>query len=121
MASFSKRIAFAVRRELVLARQCHHANQHAEAFSHLENAHVLGQRATYWHTRVHIEMLKWAVQNRSFRESRGQIMRIVGAFTKTALGWVPNGNTGGADVSPFAPMPLRDDHARKIQAALKSK
>lgn len=58
------------------------------------------------HVWVHWHMLRWALRHRNVRECVGQITRIIGAATKTALGWVPAGNTGGANVSPFKPMPV---------------
>ncbi|WP_288389267.1 DUF3703 domain-containing protein, partial [uncultured Alteromonas sp.] len=33
-------------------------------------------------------------------------IRIVGAATKTAIGLVPKGNTGGTDISPFKRLPI---------------
>jgi len=36
----------------------------------------------------------------------GQVVRLVGAFTKTAIGLVPIGNTGGANISPFKSLPV---------------
>jgi len=68
---------------------------------------VLGQASTVEHVRVHVQMLLWAVRHRIPREALGQVLRIVGAATKTALGWVPMGNTGGSHVSPFRPVPIR--------------
>jgi hypothetical protein len=44
-------------------------------------------------------------------------MRIVGAATKTPVGWLPHGNTGGANVSPFRPMPIPPDLQQQIDAA----
>lgn len=80
-----------------------------EAFSHLERAHVLGQSITREHTRVHWLMLKSAVRRREVREIWGQLIRIVGAATKTPLGIYPSGNTGGANVWFFKPMPIPED------------
>lgn len=117
---FSRRIARAVRAELVLARRARATGNPAQEFQHLENAHVLGQGATYWHVRVHGQMFCWAWRNRCPREWRGQLLRIAGALTKTALGWVPAGNTGGANVSPFLRMPVPRTLDRKIQAARKA-
>lgn len=51
------------------------------------------------------------------REALGQVLRMAGAATKTALGWVPAGNTGGANVSPFKRMPVAPELARTIRAA----
>jgi len=44
-------------------------------------------------------------------------MRIVGAATKTPVGWLPHGNTGGANVSVFRPMPIPLDLQQQIDAA----
>jgi hypothetical protein len=78
---------------------------------------VLGQASTFHHVRVHVLMLCWAMKHRIWREARGQVLRIFGAATKTALGWVPTGNTGGADISPFKPLPVPPDLARVIASA----
>lgn len=85
--------------------------QPAASFHKLERAHVLSQASTLEHVRVHWHMLMWGVRQRSVREIAGQIVRIVGAATKTAVGLVPAGNTGGANVSPFKPMPVPADLA----------
>ena len=77
-----------------------------KAFSMLEDAHVIGQQSTYFHCLVHYKMLRHGLRYRDFREVFGQIIRLVGAFTKTAIGLVPIGNTGGANVSPFKSMPV---------------
>ena len=83
-------------------------------FTHLERAHILSQYSTRDHVRVHIAMLRWGVQQQDLREILGQIVRIIAAATKTAFGFVPVGNTGGANVSPIRPMPLPDDLAAII-------
>jgi hypothetical protein len=75
-------------------------------FKALEDAHVIGQHSTFHHTRVHYEMLKFGLKHRDMKEVFGQIFRIIGAITKTAIGLLPEGNTGGANVSPFKPMPV---------------
>ncbi len=41
----------------------------------------------------------------------------VGAAAKTAFGRVPRGNTGGANVSPFAPMPIPPGRGARLRAA----
>ncbi len=82
------------------------------AFYHLERAHVLGQASTYEHTRIHWRMLKLGLKLRSPREIWGQIVRIIGASTKTPLGIYPTGNTGGANVWFFKSMPVTEDLAK---------
>ena len=62
-------------------------------------------------------MLVWATRNGLVREALGQVFRIVGAATKTAFGLVPQGNTGGANVSPFKKMPVSPELAALIQRA----
>jgi hypothetical protein len=79
------------------------------AFEHLERAHVLGQAITYEHTRIHWRMLKIGWKNKDAREIFGQLVRIVGAATKTPFGIYPTGNTGGSNVWFFRPMPIAED------------
>lgn len=96
-------------KEITLADERAAAGDLATAFSHLERAHVLGQASTRNHTRVHWRMFKLALRMNSAREIWGQIIRIVGAATKTPLGIYPRGNTGGANVWFFKPMPVPND------------
>ena len=86
-------------------------------FAHLERAHVLGQASTREHVRVHWHMLLWAWRHRDAREMFGQAFRIAGAATKTFIGFVPTGNTGGANVSPVRPMPVDPELAAIIEKA----
>jgi len=86
-------------------------------FSHLERAHVLGQASTREHVRVHWRMLCWAWRRHDAREFFGQVIRITGAATKTFIGMVPEGNTGGSNVSPVRPMPVSPELAEIIARA----
>lgn len=95
--------------ELSLADSLTKTGDYHSAFYHLERAHVLGQASTYQHTRVHWRMFKLAIKQRSPREIWGQIVRIIGASTKTPLGIYPTGNTGGSNVWFFKPMPIPSD------------
>ncbi len=117
MPSFSHTIRPFVDAELDRAWQAWHSGERADSFRHLERAHVLGQPSTYQHVRVHVHMLAWGLRNRSPREVAGQLLRIVGAATKTPFGLVPSGNTGGANVSPVKPLPIAPDLARTIENA----
>jgi hypothetical protein len=72
---------------------------------------VLSQLSTREHVRVHWHMLVWGLRQRDMKEIAGQVLRIAGAATKTAIGLVPLGNTGGANVSPLKPMPVPADLA----------
>jgi Protein of unknown function (DUF3703) len=89
----------------------------ANEFAHLERAHVLGQASTREHVRVHWRMLLWAWRHRDGREFVGQVYRLAGAATKTFVGMVPTGNTGGANVSPVKRMPIDPELEAIIRAA----
>ncbi len=95
--------------EIELAAEAERRNDLAGAFHHLERAHVLGQTSTYEHTRVHWRMFKLGLKMHSLREIWGQIIRIIGAATKTPFGIYPTGNTGGSNVWFFKRMPIPDD------------
>lgn len=114
---FTKNITPFVEAELQAADRASQAGDAAGAFQHLENAHVIGQESTYWHVKVHLHMLRWAIRNRKLREFFGQTFRVAGAATKTAAGLVPKGNTGGANVSPFKQMPIKPEHMALIKQA----
>jgi hypothetical protein len=114
MNSFRKNISPAFRRELAASNDVIDSRM---AFAHLERAHVLGQASTMLHVIAHVRMAVWAIRERDIREFMGQILRIVGATTKTAFGFIPSGNTGGANISPFKPLPIPDDLAAEISAA----
>lgn len=115
--AFAKNIRPVVEAELTKAKLASQQDDFETAFTHLENAHVLGQESTYWHVKVHMLMLAWGVRQRSVKEVAGQAFRMVGAASTTALGLVPIGNTGGSNVSPFKVMPVRPEYAELIAAA----
>lgn len=103
--------AFAI--EWELARAARRAGDHERAFHHLERAHVLGQGRTWLHLRSHLGMLRIGWERRDVREVPGQLLRIIAAVLFSRI-WVPAGNTGGANVSAFLPMPVPAD----LQAVL---
>ena len=106
---FTGRMRPHVDAELSAASKAEAAGDQASAFRHLERAHVLGQSSTVQHVRVHIRMLIWGMRRQDPKEVVGQVVRIIGAATKTWIGLLPKGNTGGANVSAFKPMPIADD------------
>lgn len=117
MNTFGQRIAPAVTTELLAAGVEEQTGRREASFRHLERAHVLGQASTVQHVRVHVQMLLWALRHRALREVAGQVVRIVGAATKTAIGWIPNGNTGGTNISPFKPLPVAPDLQKVLDEA----
>lgn len=115
MSEFGRHIRPYVEHEILAAREAESRGQPDIAFSHLERAHVLGQASTVEHVRVHWHMLLWSIRQRNVRECLGQMLRIVGAALSTALGLVPQGNTGGSNVPPFKSMPVPPDLASRIK------
>jgi hypothetical protein len=117
VSSFRSRIRPFFDAELEQARRMRAAGDTEAEFKHLERAHVLGQASTLLHVRVHVTMFAWALRHRQTHELLGQLLRIIGAATKTVLGLVPIGNTGGSNVSPFKPMPIPTDLKRIFDMA----
>lgn len=117
MSNFAKNIAPFIDEELRQAHAAELTGRSTLAFYHLERAHILGQASTYQHVRVHLHMLQWGIRHRRPREVLGQVLRLLGAATKTAIGLVPEGNTGGANVSALKPMPIPQDLSAIIRQA----
>jgi hypothetical protein len=117
MSAFATNIHPFVNAELASAFLAEQQGDFQLAFTHLERAHILGQLSTREHVRVHGRMLLWAIKQRRFGEVLGQITRIIGAASMTALGWVPSGNTGGANISPFTRLPIAPELAAIIASA----
>ena len=92
--------------EMQSARRALALDNLAEAFAHLERAHVLGQWYVGTHVRSHLGMLRIGWRRRDLREVSGQLIRILGGSIGSAIGRVPRGNTGGADVSALQTMPV---------------
>ncbi len=83
------------------------------AFTHLERAHVLGQKHTRAHVRAHWAMLRYASRYGSTRDVVGQAGRLLGAALLT-WAWVPEGNTGGTNIGAFKRLPIPPDLSRLI-------
>ncbi len=96
------------------ARERTAAGDGAGAFAALERAHVLGQRHTPTHVRAHYRMLRHGLSRRDPREIAGQLLRLAGAALMT-WAWVPEGNTGGANVGAFRKMEIPAELQRLIE------
>jgi hypothetical protein len=75
----------------------------------LERAHILSQPLAGAHVRTHLAMLAYALRRRDGHEIVGQVLRVIVAGPGSWTGRYPVGNTGGANVSAFRPMPVPDD------------
>jgi Protein of unknown function (DUF3703) len=95
--------------ERLAAAEALRRNDPTQAWAHLERAHILSQPMAGRHVRTHMAMLRFAV--RSFRphEVAGQLFRTLVAAPGSWSGRYPLGNTGGANVSAFAPMDIPRD------------
>lgn len=94
---------------LRLARAAYEAGELDRCFRLLERAHILGQPWFVPHSVSHWLMLKVGWPRRDAREIRGQLLRLAAGGLVSLAGWLPEGNTGGADVAPKTPMPLPTD------------
>ena len=99
----------AFEQEMLAAQAAYGRQDWREAYRLLERAHILGQHHAVPHTRSHVWFLKVGWQRRDLWEITGQLIRIIGGFVGSLLGKVPVGNSGGADVSAFAEMPIPED------------
>ncbi len=95
--------------EIDAARRARSTGDERAEWTHLERAHILSQPFAGPHVRTHFAMCAAAFRRRDRQELVGQLFRIVVAAPGSITGKYPVGNTGGADVSAFAPMPIPDD------------
>lgn len=107
MTKSGVKAAFA--KEMAQARSAEAQGDMDLAKRHLERAHILGQRWYTAHVSTHFHMLRLALKQSDAKEARGQFVRMIGAAPFHLAGWVPVGNTGGADVSPTLPMSIPAD------------
>jgi len=108
-APTATRLEVAWAHELTAAADAHRTGDLSEEWLHLERAHILSQPRAGLHLRTHAAMLRAATRRRDAREAAGQLVRLVLAAPGSLSGRYPTGNTGGADVSAFRPMPIPDD------------
>jgi hypothetical protein len=113
------RLGTAIRAEWNLSRTAMTAGEFDTAFAHLERAHILSQRITGMHVRTHLAMLTHGWRRRDAREVLGQLSRTLAAACFSRI-WVPLGNTGGAKVSAFKPMPVPQDLRALLEESVSS-
>ena len=103
------------RLELLEAKLAFEKQQYRTSWRHLERAHILGQPYAFEHTRVHWEMLRFAIRIKNLQEIIGQLPRLLVGGLKSFVGQIPLGNTGGADVPALKPMEIPEDLALIIE------
>ena len=97
------------RAEMASAASARREGDRDRAWTHLERAHIVSQPLAGRHVRTHLAMLGHATRAGKPKEALGQLFRIIVAAPGSWTGKYPVGNTGGADVSAFEPMPIPDD------------
>lgn len=95
--------------ERATARTARDSGDTVSEWSHLERAHILSQPMAIAHVRTHLSMLAFGLRRRDRREVIGQLARLLVAGPGSLTGRYPVGNTGGADISAFAVLPIPDD------------
>jgi hypothetical protein len=98
------RLAWAAERDN--ARAARAEGDVAGEWRYLERAHILSQPLAWPHLATHLSMFNAALRRRDAREVIGQAARVLLAVPGSLSGRYPVGNTGGADVSAFRPMPI---------------
>ncbi len=104
----------AFRDSLESAKSFYADRNYEAAFASLETAQILGQQFLLPHIVVHLWMLRVGAARRDNREVFGQIVRLIATVPGFILGWVPLGNTGGANVSALKPMPVPEALSRLV-------
>jgi len=104
-----KNLRNAFNAEMSLGRGFYSKAQYEDAFRHFERAHVLGQFYVVPHVRSHIWMFIIGIRTGNIREILGQAIRIPLGMIGSALGKVPPGNTGGANIKLSTTLPIPDD------------
>ena len=103
--------------ELAAFRMARAQGNYASAWRALERGHILSQRRLPLHLHSHGVMLQYALARGELGEAVGQVIRLALAPLGTITGRIPIGNTGRANVSAFAPMPVPQDVATVLDAA----
>ena len=80
-------------------------------------AHVAVQQQFSLHWRVHWQMLRFALETRDYREVAGQLLRLALVPLGHAVGRLPIGNTGRANVNALQPMAVYDRTRALLYAA----
>jgi hypothetical protein len=102
--------------ELKLATAAARLGDDERSWRHLERAHILSQLHAWPHVWVHLRMLAAGFRRGDRREVVGQLLRLIVAAPGSWLGKAPKGNTGGANVGIFTPMPIPEDLRRILSA-----
>ncbi|NMM49958.1 DUF3703 domain-containing protein [Flammeovirgaceae bacterium KN852] len=96
-------------KEITLYTALKAENKLQEAWTHLENAHVIGQAYPWQHTYAHWKMLEFGFYIKDTKEIIGQLPRLFVGGVKSFVRIIPTGNTGGANISPLKKLPIKKE------------
>ncbi|AYF43626.1 hypothetical protein BALOs_0614 [Halobacteriovorax sp. BALOs_7] len=102
--------------EINKAKDLYNKRFYDQSFKNLERAHILGQQSLLPHLETHWWMFKIGVKQSNNKEIFGQALRIFACFPGYLLGWVPKGNTGGANISAVKPMPIPEEFSDLLKS-----
>lgn len=88
---------------------------YANAWHHIERAHIIGQRYPYQHTQTHWKMLLLGWLTGNFKEIVGQIMRLMLGAPFSFINKIPVGNVGSSRVSLVQSQELPEDLAELLR------
>ncbi|EMK01591.1 MULTISPECIES: DUF3703 domain-containing protein [unclassified Leptospira] len=97
------------KKELDLSKKYEEEGNLKETWRYLERAHLIGQYYPIPHTGIHFRMLLFAIDQKDIKEIAGQLIRVSFGWLGSWLNKIPVGNTGGANVPIFQPMPIPED------------
>ena len=80
----------------------------------LQRAHIVSQPWAGLHTRVHAAMLTAAVRQRDWKETGGQVIRLLVAGSGSLAGRFPAGNTGRTTMRLMQTAPIEAELAELI-------
>lgn len=106
------RLAEAIKCERTTYRSARQAGDVEAAWLALERCHILTQSRLGPHLQTHCDMFAFAVSVKDANEIVGQALRLLLAPIGSLTGRLPAGNTGRANVSAFAAMPIPSELAR---------
>lgn len=95
-------------KQLQLGKKALKSKDYKIVYYHFENAHILGQKHLGRHTLSHYWMFVFGIKTKNSKEIIGQVFRIIASILFTLI-WVPKGNTGGTNISPIKPIPIRKE------------
>lgn len=98
-----------IKGELVEYNNAFASRNYKQAFNHLERIHIVSQPYAIEHTITHLRMLRFALQTFKPLEIIVQVLYSLLGGILSLIGFVPIGNTGGANAISKGAMEIPND------------